>query len=189
MNKKDFYIFLDIDGVFNSYGWAYHVKKNKLEEKGYHEEFCPDNLKIFNKMLKEIRNNNFEPKIILSSDWRKERLEEAVALFKKYGIDYEGEYDKTGIAKLIPPDKEGMRRASEIASYCEANEIDLKDSFIIIDDKIPEIRRYMYILHPSHFLQTSGKGGAGLNDDNFKTFKEINLPQLIHLSSEEESVL
>jgi|LGOV01.1.fsa_nt_gb hypothetical protein len=187
-DKKDFYIFLDIDGVFNSYGWAHHVKKNNLEKEGFSAEFCSDNLKIFNKMLKEIRSNNFEPKIILSSDWRKERFQEAIDLFNKYGIEYDGEYDKTGNAH-IPPDKEGMKRASEIASYCEANDIDLKDSFIIIDDKIPEIRRYIYILHPSHFLQTSGEGGTGLNESNFKTFKENNLPQIIELSNQDENTI
>lgn len=190
MKAKDFYIFLDVDGVFNSFSWKYYVRDNKLDEKGFNEEFNPANLNVFNKILKTLRENNFNPKIVLSSDWRIERMQEVIDLFNKYKIDYNGTYDKTGNA-FIDPYKLGFKRASEIVNYMVTNKISSADAFmpkhhfIIIDDYTSEINRYMNI-SPAFFLQTSGEDDSGLNDKDFNKFKENNLPKIIQLLGETE---
>lgn len=186
MDKKDFYIFLDIDGVFNSLSWANYVKNNNLEEKGFNKEFCFENLNIFNKILKTIKENNYNSKIIIISDWKKNRMQEAISLFKKYNIDYSGNYDKTIVA-IVPPEKRGFKRAVEIDNYMVNNNITLKDAFIIIDDDTVEIKRYLNI-PPEYFLRTSGESGTGLNNDDFKRFKENNLPKIIQSTQNENTL-
>jgi hypothetical protein len=42
---------------------------------------------------------------------------------------------------------------------------------------------------PSRFLQTSGLSGTGLNNNDFKKFKEKNLPQIMQLSEKDENIL
>lgn len=179
-DKKDFYIFLDHDGVFNYWRYIFRAEKLKLEEKGFSREFCPANLKVFNKILKELRENNFEPKIVITSDRRDEKMQEFVNNFKKFGIDYNGEYDQTG--------KKELYKMYEIATYAGKHNIGINDNFIIIDDYANDMKRH-YSLHPCHFLQTSGLNGTGLNNDDFIRFKEINLPQIIALSTGEENNL
>lgn len=179
-NKKDFYIFLDMDGVFNSYSWYIYVKNNKLEEKGFSSEFCPDNLTVFNKILNDLRENDFNPKIIIISGRREEKMQELISNFKKFGIDYNGNYDRTGY--------EEKYKMYEIATYAGKHNIGMNDNFIIIDDEVNEMKRH-YDIHVCHFLQTSGLNGTGLNEDDYKNFKEINLPQIIELSNEIENSL
>jgi hypothetical protein len=174
-DKKDFYIFLDHDGVFNFNKWMLKIKGSELESKGYSFEFCPANLKVFNKILKTIRENGFNPIIVITSNRRNEEMQNFINNFKKFGIDYDKEYDKTG--------KQDLYKIYEIASYSDKHNIDINDNFIIIDDDANDIKRH-YNIHACHFLQTSGLSGTGLNNDDFKRFKENNLPQIIELSIE-----
>jgi len=60
--------------------------------------------------------------------------------------------------------------------------------FIIVDDNVYEMKRH-YAIDACHFLQTSGLNGTGLNEDDYKNFKEINLPQIIELANQEENNL
>ncbi|MGD9901507.1 MAG: HAD domain-containing protein [Spirochaetales bacterium] len=179
-DKKDFYIFLDHDGVFNFWRWIISAKEHKLGEKGFSYEFCPANLKVFNKILQTLRENNFNPKIVITSGRRDEKMQEFVSNFKKFGIDYDGEYDRTGGTQLY--------KMYEIATYAGRHNIGMNDSFVIIDDEVNEMRRH-YDLDPSHFLQTSGLSGRGLNYKDFLRFKEDNLPKIMALSSEKENTL
>jgi len=120
-DKKDFYIFLDYDGVFNYWEWIYKVKGSELEAKGYSFEFCPDNLKVFNKILKTIRENNFNPKIIITSGRRDEKMQEFIGNFKKFGIDYDENYDRTGYEK--------KHKMDEIATYSGKHNIGMNDIY------------------------------------------------------------
>lgn len=49
---KNFYVFLDVDGVLNNYKWIKFVHNKNLEEKGYHKYMCPYNVKALNNLRK-----------------------------------------------------------------------------------------------------------------------------------------
>jgi hypothetical protein len=122
-----------------------------------------------------LRENNFNPKIVITLNRRHEKMQEFIDNFKKFGIYYNGEYDQT--------DKKELYKMYEIATYADKHNINMSDNFVIIDDDGYDIKRH-YHINPSHFLQTSGLSGTGLNNNDFKTFKELNLQLIMQLSTE-----
>lgn len=133
-NKKDFYIFLDFDGVFNYFKWVLYAQNNDLyEENSLY--ICPDNMVVFNRILNEVRLNNFLPKIVISSDRRFAQMEELIEQLNKFGVDYKGNYDRTSYIAA------GERRGFDIIQYL--NKLNIKDDFIVIDDNVEDIKYYV----------------------------------------------
>ena len=159
-NKNNFYIFLDFDGVFNYFDLIKKTKKRNLHvEKALY--ICPKTISVFNRILSELRNNNFNPKIVIHSDRRFQDMDELLEQFKKFGIDYEDKYDRTGFI-----DK-GERRVFDILKFISKNNI--VDNFIIIDDNVRDIKKYF---PEDKILETSGLHDCGLSEENFKDFKK-----------------
>lgn len=173
---KDFYIFLDIDGVFNCYKWL--VKTGQLTKDNYytdfHWEICPVNVKIFNKLLSTLRENNYNPKIVISSGWRYHKMQKAIDSFNKFGIDYKEPYDKTRLSLYILGADKSPRWA-EIVTYLYDNHI--TNNYVIIDDQTDEL--HTKYIKPFHILQTSGLGHLGLCSKDVEKFKKELLPQIM----------
>lgn len=173
---KNFYIFLDIDGVFNCYQWL--IKTGQLTSENFytdlHWEICSANVKVFNRILKTLRENNFKPKIVISSAWRYGRMQKAIDLFNKYGIDYQDNYDKTGL-NIVMPGEERSARGYEISSYLKNHNI--KNNYVVIDDEVSEL--HPFYIKPNHILQTSGLHNLGLSPKNADRFKKEILPIII----------
>lgn len=114
-------IFLDIDGVLNSYAFLKNIPD---------DSFGIDNSRL--PILKRIIDET-GAKIVLSSSWRKNWSEKAekctplglslIKLFSEYGIEIFG---KT-------PEIDYFRRADEIKSVIESYSSEL-ESFVILDD-------------------------------------------------------
>lgn len=162
MNNK-FYIFLDFDGVFNFYRYVLDMQKqNKREELALY--VCPENMRIFNKVLNEIRAYGLTPKIVISSNRRYTEYKELVNKLLACGIDYQGTFDRT------EPTSFGEQPKQEIGRYLSKHNI--KNNYVIIDDMVEDIRRYVA---KENLLEASGLYGTGLNEENFKIFeKKLN---------------
>jgi len=173
---KNFYIFLDIDGVFNCYKWL--RKTGQLTKENYytdlHWKICPANVKIFNRILNTLRENNFNPKIVISSAWRITRMQSAIDLLNKYGIDYKDANDRTEI-NIVTPGEERSARGYEISSYIKQHKIE--NNFVVIDDEISEL--HPFYIKPTHILKTSGLFGLGLSPKDADRFKSEILPTII----------
>jgi hypothetical protein len=109
-------IFLDIDGVLNSWkDLEFELENNPDADIYINTIFERPTL-----LLKEIINKT-DAKIVLSSSWRIVHFEKAITLLKKYGIRI---YDRTPYLGTI--------RGKEIKTWLTDN--DYVDSFVILDD-------------------------------------------------------
>ena len=174
-DKKEFYIFLDFDGVFNYFDYVTNaVKNNHREENALY--VCEDIVQFFNQILNDLRQNNFEPKIVISSDRRFELMNELVNQLTKHKVDYSGQYDKTGQISV------GERRGCDIKEYIIKHKIN--GNYMVIDDKTEDIKHY---IKPNHILKTSGLSGTGLNQEDYNTFKQTNLKTIIENNKQQEN--
>lgn len=123
---KNFYIFLDIDGVL--FDWKF-LKQNIIEGKikpgGIIKNFNPNSIKALNTLIERL-NNNYNVNLVISSTWRHD-LGYAVNILYANGLKYDFEIFATPIS--VTPNKRGK----EILEF-------LKDKadydFVIIDDEM-----------------------------------------------------
>lgn len=144
-------IFLDIDGVLNSYSG-----KNQIEKFGFDDRLVAN--------LKYILDNVYNVKIVVSSSWRTLEYDETQSedipwreiLSKKLGIDnYKDIFIGDTPYRLSDKDK-CNRRGKEIHSWIEENKSKYRiDNFVIIDDTICDIVE----MFPNNIVQTDNKIG------------------------------
>ena len=116
------YLFLDIDGVLNSFD-DYNMTGKEFLEKLNDISFTlsEKQIKLLNKIVKE-----YNPKIVLSSYWRtRYKLDEINKMFKDNGFlgQIIGMTDENG--------KEHIERWSQIKRYIKKHNV---KNFIILDD-------------------------------------------------------
>ena len=121
-NKDQKYLFLDIDGVLNSFD-DYKMTGKEFLEKLNDISFIlsEKQIKLLNRIIKE-----YNPKIVLSSYWRtRYKLEEINKMFKDNGFlgQIIGMTDENG--------EEHKERWSQIKRYINKHKI---KNFIILDD-------------------------------------------------------
>jgi hypothetical protein len=132
MNDKLKIIFLDIDGVLNSY--CGEIKRN------FEDKILPlfvEHIEVLNWVLK-----NTDARIVISSCWRYSRsVDELKELFYNYGINSKYIIDKT--PRLKSERIEGfddkwtsVKRGQEIQAWIDKflNEGNYIESFAIVDD-------------------------------------------------------
>lgn len=118
-------IFLDIDGVLNSAMWSEHVAKNREE---YYGVYIPEwqDINAINMLERFIKNNDI--KLVISSSWRLNTVEETKKDFKRY--DYIRRLNPYIIG--VTPYKDSRHRGEEIKAYLDEHpEI---DNWVIVDD-------------------------------------------------------
>ena len=123
--KKQFYIFLDIDGVLWSAPYIIreidrgNIKRGLIKDL---EPKCVDALNYFIKCLDKV----YDVRLVISSSWRY-HMESTIKTLKKYGLEYSKEIDRTIISK------DTSKRGLEIKEY-----LSNKDNyeFVIIDDEM-----------------------------------------------------
>ena len=116
------YLFLDIDGVLNSFD-DYNMTGKEFLKKLNDISFIlsKEQIKLLNRIVKE-----YNPKIVLSSYWRtRYKLEEINKMFKENGFlgQIIGMTDEDG--------KEHKERWSQIKRYIDKHNV---KNFIILDD-------------------------------------------------------
>jgi len=115
-------IFLDIDGVLNNTSWL-------LDQNNF-DNFCPDNVKIFNHIIKKTN-----AKVVISSTWRLNHPD-----LKKIFEDQGVECDIIGYTPDLSECKNGIYRGSErgteIFAWILKNwQNENIEKFIILDDE------------------------------------------------------
>jgi len=143
MNFKKI-VFLDIDGVLNHDGFFAKVPDNEAEWK------CIDEEKV--KLLKDIHDAT-GCDYVLSSSWRNgwktlrkyKMYNYAYKIFKKYGIDFDGEFG------LLPNYGYG-RRGDEIYDYIKEHNV---EKYAILDDQYVDL---------PNLVRVNGSKGIELSD-------------------------
>lgn len=169
---EKFYIFLDIDGVINHYNWLKKYYFENLKKEGFHQFFCPENIEALNKLLCFLTEKNYQPKIVLSSNWRilEKRYELCKKLLIKYGLNYDDDFDKTCI-------KYNGHRGKQILEFMSNKNI--TDNFVIIDDEMRDISPYF---DDKNLIKTSGLFKRGITEEqiinfikkHFLDYKDLN---------------
>ena len=124
-NKEQKYLFLDIDGVLNSFD-DYNMTGKEFLKNLNDISFIlsKEQIKLLNRIVKE-----YNPKIVLSSYWRtRYKLEEINKMFKDNGFlgQIIGMTDENGV--------EHKDRWSQIKRYI--NKHNIKNFIILDDDKL-----------------------------------------------------
>ena len=153
INKK--YLFLDIDGVLNSFN-DYNMSGKSFLENLHKLSFVLSNnqIKILNTIVKE-----YNPIIILSSYWRtRYSLEELNNIFKKNGFigEISDVTNETG--------EEHKDRWKQIKSYIDEHKI--KDYIILDDEDITRKKEKI-----NNFIRTDSY--EGLTKNHLKEIREI----------------
>lgn len=150
MNKL-IYIFLDIDGVLNSFQYLeYCYKRHHKPMSMNHVPFDPNCLENLMILVQTIEKNNCTVQIILSSTWRLSEIDYEIvnARLAEYGLRLEGKTPRIE-----------QQRGLEIKEF-------LKDknylNYIILDDESFDILQY----HSSHLVTTNPV--TGLDKDNIQ---------------------
>ena len=151
-------IFLDIDGVLNSYDWRL---KNK--ERGNEIKCLDDNaIKILGKIVKASG-----AKIVLSSSWRTKGPDDIYmqilrSKFEKFSITILGNTGRS---------KKKMHRGWEIREWLKDNKhLYNITSFVILDDDASDIANQKKTLLP-YYVKTSFKDGL----------KESHVDKILHV--------
>lgn len=142
---KLFYIFLDIDGVLNNMNyWNKCFKRHHI--KGIMSMHCfPFDPKCLNNLMKlnqELKNQNYNVKIVLSSTWRLNQIDTEIVNSRL------AEYGMRIFAKTIS--LSSGNRGLEIKNFLDNEKYEKAENFLIIDDEIKDIQEQFeekYIIH------------------------------------------
>lgn len=124
VTKKDFLIFLDIDGVLNTSN-SFNTKYEIREE----------NVMLLGQLVDRLSGHGYLPKIVLTSTWRlgfdrdyEKCSPQIQRLISKLAVHNLQIFDKTPIYK-------GKTRDMEIARYIKGYQLEKADfDYIILDD-------------------------------------------------------
>ena len=142
---KLFYIFLDIDGVLNNMNyWNECFKRHHI--KGIMRMHCfPFDPKCLNNLMKlnqELKKQNYNVKIVLSSTWRLNQIDTEIVNSRL------AEYGMIIFAKTIS--LSSGNRGLEIKNFLDNEKYEKAENFLIIDDEIKDIQEQFeekYIIH------------------------------------------
>lgn len=141
MNKKNFYIFLDIDGVM--YDWDYYiqeVKANRLKKKDLFSHFKPESITALNLLISEL-SKSYNVQLVISSTWRS-MLSKAVSTLKNNGLVYDKPIERTTL-KGLP-----FYRGKQILDYLYDK---TNYDFVIIDDEMFDFKEHF---KPQNIIKT-----------------------------------
>ena len=122
---KNFYIFLDIDGVLNNRNWIKTCVDYNLESKGYNKFIDPNSIKALNIIIESLEKY-FNVIIVLSSLWKLNGVDKVSNLLQSQNLKISNKIFKT-------PDKYNRNRLTEIMSFMSQNQVGV--NFLVIDDE------------------------------------------------------
>ena len=128
---KNFYVFLDIDGVM--FDWDYiteEINAGRVKRGGIVKKFKPESVKALNYLLGELEKN-YNVELVISSTWRS-NLPLTEEILKANGLIFSKELDRTPIA--YP-----NQRGKQISKYLEDKQ---NYDYVIIDDEMFDFEEY-----------------------------------------------
>ena len=141
--KKDFYVFLDIDGVL--WDWKFireQVEQGKLKRGGLIDTFNPQSIRAIDNLLYGLEKQ-YNVQLVLSSTWRYE-MRTAIKTLKRNGFEHYDQMDTTPISRT--PEHRGL----EILKYLEDKQKPY--DFVVIDD---EMYDFADCFNLSHLIKTN----------------------------------
>ncbi len=143
MEKENFYLFLDIDGVLWDWEWRVgEIKSGKIKRGKFVTEFNPESVDALNKIISHIQKD-FDCNLVISSSWRT-FFEETKQVLNKNGVILPKNISKTPI---IPRPNS---RGEEILNYLKQKPD--APNVLIIDDEIKNISKHFPI---SNIIKTN----------------------------------
>lgn len=130
--KKNFYIFLDIDGVL--WDWDFRlagINNGTIKRVHYIADLNPKSIKAMNYLLKTL-NKTHNPKIVLSATMRS-NMKLAQEILSSNGLEYNDELLATKLS--FQPSKRGR----EILEFLNTHE---KGDFLILDDESYDFKEH-----------------------------------------------
>lgn len=120
--KPSFYVFLDIDGVL--WDWKF-IKQSRVKKGGKIITFNPESIEAVNYLLENL-SLNFDPRLVISSTWRR-NMDLTKRVLYASGLTI-GE-DKIYSTEILPLFK---ARELEVARFLKS--VNEKKNYLIIDD-------------------------------------------------------
>jgi len=140
--RKNFYIFLDIDGVLWDWNWRLDaIDKGKIKNRLFVSEFNPKSMEALNFLIEEM-NKTHNTKVVISSTWRG-NLELADEVLRANNINYDDELLATKISGTP------AKRGEEILEFLNTHE---SGDFIILDDESFDFKNHF---SPDKIIKTS----------------------------------
>ena len=128
---KNFYLFLDIDGVL--YDWDYIInetEKGRLKRGAFIKKFKPESMYALNYLIKELsKRYNFQ--LVISSTWRS-NLPFTHETLLANGLKYDKTIEATPISDPSERGKQILEYLSNKSNY----------DFLIIDDEYFDFKKY-----------------------------------------------
>ena len=130
--KKDFYIFLDIDGVLWDVEYILkEIDEGHIKKGGIIKDLKPSCIEALNYLIEKLENF-YDVILVISSSWRY-NLKNTINILKKYGLKYDKDIARTRLTT------KNSSRGEEILDY-------LKDKsnyeFVIIDDEEFDFKKH-----------------------------------------------
>ena len=127
---KNFYIFLDIDGVM--YDWDYiiaEIDAGRMKKGEFIRKFKPESVESLNLLIEEFEKY-YNVCLVISSTWRA-NLPFTIETLKNNGLKYNKQIERT-------PIYDPAKRGEQILDYLA----DKKDfDFVIIDDEMFDFKK------------------------------------------------
>lgn len=143
MEKENFYVFLDIDGVMWDWPWRIEeIKKGRIRKGAAITEFNPESVNALNQLLSYV-NENYNCNLVISSTWRS-FMKTTISTLKKNQVILPENIDRT------PFSKASKQRGKEIADYLQGKPN--SDNILIIDDETSDIIKHF---SPDKIIKTS----------------------------------
>lgn len=161
---KQFYVFLDIDGVLNNHAWIKNFFYNK--DSKHNRLLSLDNIAVLNKFFKTLKNKGFEVVLVISSSWR-HHMQITISQLKENGLEYEGPFHRTNF------EHDGVR-GLQIKDFIKQHKI--QKNFVVIDDETADISPH---IDSTNIIKATGIFKLGLTEENTQSFIETNLPKIV----------
>ena len=131
---KNFYIFLDIDGVL--YDWDYIIKEvnsGRMKRGGLITKFKPESMRALNYLINKL-SEYYNVRLVISSTWRSD-LPFAIKVLKDNGLNYDKKIDCTPIS-------DPSKRGEQILEYLKYKQ---NYKFVILDDEMFDFKNHFNI--------------------------------------------
>ena len=138
---KNYYIFLDIDGVL--WDWSYIKQTTKQKQNKIIQDFNPKSIDALNYLIKNLQKQKYNVTLVISSTWRN-NIHFTIKTLYENGLDFNGLN-----VDITNPDKNDIHRGKLIKEYLQDKS---NYDYIVIDDEMFDYKEENLT---SHLIKTN----------------------------------
>lgn len=128
---KNFYIFLDIDGVMYDWDWVIsEINAGRMKRGEFNYKFKPESINALNYLIKQLEKT-YNVKLVISSTWRG-NMPQTIKILKDNGLIYNDKIERTPIYDPALRGNQIMDFLSDKQNY----------NFVIIDDEMFNFKKF-----------------------------------------------